>query len=125
MEREYLERCLADGMSLKAIGEATGKHFATVSYWLKKHGLEPNGKAFAPKGPLPAEELQALLEREMTMLEIARHLGTGVTQVRYWVRKHGLEPARVTRRRKIRHAREEGSDEVELLCRSHGLARFK
>ena len=27
-------------MSLDAIGERAGKHPSTVSYWLKKHGLE-------------------------------------------------------------------------------------
>jgi hypothetical protein len=39
MEKELLEQCLADGMSLEAIGELVGKHESTVSYWLKKHGL--------------------------------------------------------------------------------------
>jgi len=27
-------------MSLEAIGKRAGKHESTVSYWLKKHGLE-------------------------------------------------------------------------------------
>lgn len=40
MNKELLEECLAEGMSLEAIGERVGKHESTVSYWLKKHGLE-------------------------------------------------------------------------------------
>jgi IS30 family transposase len=40
MEKELLEDCLAKGMSLEAIGKQVGKHESTVSYWLKKHGLE-------------------------------------------------------------------------------------
>ncbi len=38
MEKEFLEQCLTEGMSLEAIGKRAGKHESTVSYWLKKHG---------------------------------------------------------------------------------------
>jgi hypothetical protein len=61
----------------------------------------------------------------MSLREMARELGTGVMQVRYWVKKHGLEPARVTRQRKIREARAEGRDELELTCAKHGTTRFR
>lgn len=43
MEKGFLEECLANEMSLDAIGERTGRHPSTVSYWLKKHGLEARG----------------------------------------------------------------------------------
>ena len=36
MEQEFLESCLADGLSLEAIGKRVGKHPSTVSYWLKR-----------------------------------------------------------------------------------------
>lgn len=39
MEKELLEECLGEGLSLEAIGKRVGKHESTVSYWLKKHGL--------------------------------------------------------------------------------------
>ncbi len=39
MEKEFLESCLAEGLSLEAIGERVGRHPSTVSYWLKKHGI--------------------------------------------------------------------------------------
>lgn len=39
MDKGWLEECLAAGMSLDAIGERAGKHPSTVSYWLKKYGL--------------------------------------------------------------------------------------
>ena len=32
---------LEEGLSLEQIGERTGRHPSTVSYWLEKHGLEP------------------------------------------------------------------------------------
>lgn len=40
MQKEFLEECLAEGMSLEAIGKKAGKHESTVSHWLKKYGLE-------------------------------------------------------------------------------------
>ena len=43
MQKELLEQCLAEGMSLEAIGKRVGKHESTVSYWLKKHGLDAKG----------------------------------------------------------------------------------
>ena len=39
MEREFLERQLAEGRSLEYIGALVGKDPSTVGYWLKKHGL--------------------------------------------------------------------------------------
>ena len=40
MEKEMLERFLAEGFSLERIGEQVGKDPSTVGYWLKKHGLK-------------------------------------------------------------------------------------
>jgi IS30 family transposase len=39
MDRASLEGYLSQGLSLAEIGKRFGKHEATVSYWLKKHGL--------------------------------------------------------------------------------------
>jgi transposase len=125
MEREYLEDCLAKGMSLKAIGDQAGKHPATVSYWLKKHGLTAAGSKFAPKGPLDRECLQPLIHEGKSMREIARILDTGLMQVRYWVKKYELEPARAVRLRAISEASAAGRGEVELICSKHGRTRFK
>jgi transposase len=126
MERKYLERCLADGMSLKAIGQEVGKHPTTVAYWLGKHGLVAAGsERYAPKGPLPRDQLQTLIDDGHSLREMARILGTGLMQVRYWVKKHGLEPARAVRQREIAAAMAEGRQEVELVCRRHGRTLFK
>jgi transposase len=40
VDKELLEECLGEGLSLEAIGKRVGKHESTVSYWLKKHGLQ-------------------------------------------------------------------------------------
>lgn len=34
MKKQFLEECLAKGMSLETIGELSGKHPSTVRYWL-------------------------------------------------------------------------------------------
>lgn len=40
MDRPSLERFLSEGHSLGDISRRFGLHEATVSYWVKKHGLE-------------------------------------------------------------------------------------
>jgi hypothetical protein len=61
MEKEWLKSCLAKEMSLDAIGQLVGRHPSTVSYWLKKYGLEAvNAELHAPKGPLDRVRLEAL-----------------------------------------------------------------
>jgi transcriptional regulator with XRE-family HTH domain len=60
MEKAVLERRLAEGLSLSAIGERAGKHPSTVSYWLKKHGLTAaRSERYAPRGRLEKSELEA------------------------------------------------------------------
>jgi transposase len=62
MEKEFLEECLAEGMSLEAIGRRADKHASTVSYWLKKHGLEASrADRHAAKGRIEKETLEELL----------------------------------------------------------------
>lgn len=62
MQKELLEECLAEGMSLEAIGKRVGKHESTVSYWLKKHGLEAvRAEKHSAKGAPSKEELERFL----------------------------------------------------------------
>ena len=58
MDKRFLEKCLAQGMSLEAIGEKIGKHPSTVGYWVTKHGLVAhNAERHSPKGGLSKAEL--------------------------------------------------------------------
>lgn len=75
MERGFLEDCLANGMSLEAIGKRVGKHPSTVGYWLKKHGMEARGREkYARRGALRKDELKALAEQNATVREMAERL---------------------------------------------------
>lgn len=119
-----MEDCLANEMSLDAIGELAGKHPSTVSYWLKKYGLTANGAArHAAKGGVSRAELELLVEEGLTIEGIARRLGIGDTTVRRWLRRHGLKTNGARRRAALIEARRSGQRDVELECRRHGLVR--
>jgi transposase len=121
MDKGFLEECLTQGMSLEAIGEQVGKHPSTVSYWLRKLGLKPNGaKKHAGKGPLPAARLEALADSGASLVEMAEQLDRSVATVRYWMAKHGIRSSnsRGPRRRS-------GTARTAIFeCGKHGLTEF-
>lgn len=120
MEKRFLEQCLEQGMSLDKIGERAGKHPSTVSYWLKKHGLAAGGKgAHAPKGPIPEQDLRALIAEDLSLREMAERLGRSVTVVRYWIGRYGIERKRFRRR-----VVPGGSKRETMTCRRHGSTLF-
>jgi hypothetical protein len=125
MEKGYLESCLARGLSLEAIGEQAGKHPSTVSYWLKKHGLRPSGRArHAPKGNVDEVRLRELVEEGASIREMAEEFGAGYSTVRYWLGRLGLETDRSARNREAAHARAAGLDRAYLRCPKHGHTAF-
>lgn len=124
MQKEFLERCLAEGMSLEAIGKKAGKHESTVSYWLKKHGLEAVGaEKHSPKGGISKAELEFLIAEGLTIERIAQRLGVGDTTARRWLRQHDLRTRAGERRRKRADAAERGEREFEAVCAKHGRTR--
>jgi transposase len=120
MEKEFLEECLAEGMSLEAIGKRVGKHESTVSHWLKKHGLEASkSEIHAAKGPPPKEELERLLRLGMSLREIAKRMDRSLATIRHWMRKYELKAA------PHRHGGpQDGRRQTTLSCRSHGRTAF-
>lgn len=121
MEKVFLERCLAQGMSLDAIGKRrAGKHPSTVSYWLKKHGLRARGReAHSPKGRIDEERLRDLVDQGLSLRVIAQSLDRSVTAVRYWIGRY--EIPRASRRRRVIPG---GSKREPMSCRRHGMVLF-
>ena len=125
MQKEFLEECLGEGLSLEAIGRRVGKHESTVSYWLKKHGLVAAGsEVHAPNGKVDQQQLRTLTEAGASIQEMGEALDVGRTTVRYWLRKLGLETQRSSRLRETRAACEEGLMRTYSRCPKHGHTAF-
>ncbi len=125
MDKGFLEECLAEGMSLEAIGKRVGKHESTVSYWLKKHGLVAvHAEKHSAKGGLEKEDLERLLAAGLSLREIAHRLDRSLATVRHWMQKHGLETERSSRLRESKDACRKGSKMAYLKCPKHGPSTF-
>lgn len=120
MQKELLEECLAEGMSLEAIGKRVGKHESTVSYWLKKHGLvAARAEKHSAKGAPSREEMERLLAAGLSLRELAHRLDRSLATVRHWMRRYELAP---NSRRKC--GGESGSRETVARCKHHGETSF-
>jgi 5-methylcytosine-specific restriction endonuclease McrA len=125
MEEAFLDDCLADGLSLEAIGERARKHPSTVSYWFKKHGLSPAGRArHAPKGNVDEARLRELVDEGASIRKMAEEFGAGYSTVRYWLARLGLQTDRTARSREAARARDAGLDRAYLRCPKHGHTAF-
>lgn len=127
MEKAELERYLAEGLTLREIGERTGKHLTTVSYWLKRHGLRAvHASKFAPKRTeISGERLIKLIEEGASLQDLSQVLRLSVSTVRYWLDKYGLETKGMGwRRQQTRRAREAGLRHITRECVHHGMATF-
>ena len=120
MEKEFLEECLAKEMSLGTIAGSVGKHESTVSYWLRKYGLEASQvKKHAAKGPLAKEDLERLLAAGLSLREIAQRLDRSLATIRHWMRRYELKAL------PHRHRNPgDGSRETTQSCRRHGRTAF-
>jgi transposase len=125
VKREFLEECLAEGLSVEQIAERIGRHPSTVTYHMKKHGLEPLGHDIhAPNGKVDPERLRQLIRAGATIREAAAELGVGYSTVRHWLKRLGLETATVRRRREEKRARAKGILGVRRVCPKHGRTIF-
>lgn len=126
MDKDLLERCLADGMSLPEIGRLVKRDPSTVGYWVKRFGLVANGASrYAPKGPLDEERLKALVERGLTVNQIAAELLVSTNRVRYWIKRYDLQrPAARPDADRIAAARSAGQTSIVLECPRHGITEF-
>ena len=96
-----LERYLADGLSLEAIGRRAGRAASTVGYWVSKHGSSPSiTSAGVSRGGITRHRLEELVEAGMSSRAIAARLERSDTTVRYWLDRHGLQTRHAALRRR-------------------------
>jgi transposase len=120
VEKELLEECLGKGLSLEAIGKRVGKHESTVSYWLKKHGLQAShAEVHAARGAPSKDELERQLRLGLSLREIAREMDRSLATIRHWMGKYQLK-APPHRHKGPR----DGTRETTLSCRRHGRTMF-
>jgi transposase len=127
MEKELLERYLSEGLTLREIGERTGKHLTTVGYWLKRHGLRAaNAHRFAPKrSAITKTRLEELVAQGASLNDLSEVLGLSVSTVRHWLQKYQLETSGMGwRRQQTRRAREAGLRHITRNCTHHGMTTF-
>jgi len=127
MDRASLEQLLGRGLSLAEIGRRFDLHEATVSYWVRKHGLSAVGRErYAPKGGLRRDQLEPLVAEGASLAEIANAVGRSIATVRHWLAKYGLRtqcPTRGPRRRPgVQQARVAGQREALVVCDLHGAS---
>jgi transposase-like protein len=120
MDREWLAQELERGRSIADIAREVGRHPATVAYWVNKHRLVSSHAAkHAARGGIAESHLRSLVERGLSIREIAAESGVSPTSVRHWLRRFGLktQPARYAPRGS-RHA-------LIRECRVHGWTTFR
>jgi transposase-like protein len=125
MDKDALQLLLAQGVSVEQIGRRFSRHPSTVSYWMRKHGLEaPNRAKHAGKGGLDRDELADLVARRMTIRQIAGELDRSTATVRHWLRRYGLSTVATQRARDTRTGRAHGESSLVRECARHGRTAF-
>jgi transposase len=128
MDRDSLAVLLSQGLSVEKIGKRFGKDPSTVSYWMKKFGLEaPNRTKHAAKGGIEREELERLVGAGLSIAQIASAVGLSKGTVRHWLCRYGLTTKtahQIRREQVVGPAREAGLLTVSMECRYHGETEF-
>jgi transposase-like protein len=120
MERRLLEERLDAGESYEQIGRSVGRHPSTVSHWARRHGLtSAHAPAHAARGGIASDVLTELVNRGLSVRQIAAELDRSATTVRHWLRAYGLH----TRRRHLK-AVGSGAESVVGTCPRHGESTF-
>lgn len=127
MDRAALKQLLEEGLSLAAIGRRLDRHESTVAYWVDRHGLRANNRErHAARGRLALELLEPMVEKGVSIAQIASEVDRSKAAVRHWLRKYGLRTHRSVGsrpREATRAARASGLAEVTLDCPRHGATK--
>jgi 5-methylcytosine-specific restriction endonuclease McrA len=123
MDRGVLEAWIAEGLSLDEMGRLADRHPSTVSYWLRKYGLEAVGaEVHRARGPLEREELASLVEAGLSIRQLADATDRSTASVRHWLATYDLQTRLAETRQLVAGAA--GAD-LELVCRHHGRTTFR
>lgn len=125
MDEDSLKVLLGRGLSVERIARRFGRDPSTVSYWMKKYGLEaPGREKHAAKGGIDREVLEGLVADGSSIAEIADAVGRSKGTVRHWLKKYGLSTRRSAATGQVSSARAAGLLTVRRECATHGLTDF-
>jgi len=124
MDRECLERCLAEGLSLSQIGAREGKHPSTVGYWLKQHGLAATRAEHGRRVEIDEAHLRDLAAEGLTLAQMAERLNASQSTVKRRLADLGITNRSGSRRQLALSARGRGETCFTAMCRFHGEAKF-
>jgi transposase-like protein len=124
VERDWLAERLEAGASIEAIAREVRRDPSTVSYWVRKHGLtSAHAERHAARGPIERVLLGEIVSCELSIRDMADVLDRSPTAVRHWLRRHGMETARMQRERLGKAALASGLATADLPCPRHGMTR--
>lgn len=125
MDEDSLKLLLARGLSVEQIAKRFDRDASTVSYWMRKHGIEaPNRAKYAAKGGIDRELLEELVVDGRSIAEIAEAVELSKGTVRHWLRKYGLSTQRNAQGTEAASARAAGLLTIRRACATHGLTEF-
>lgn len=102
---ERLRNLIADGLTQAEIARQVGLHPSTISHHCRRHGLTPERAGnHPPRRSLSLQQLTELVERELTIREIAAVVNRSPTTVRDWLGRYGLKTSGSALRGVDRHA---------------------
>ena len=120
MDRAWLDSQLKAGRSIQSIARDVGRDASTVAYWVNKHGLaSQHAPRHARRGGLSRDELVGLVERGLSIRQIAAERGVSATTIRFWLRKYRLRTAPLKYRR-----RDQPPEPTRRECTRHGWTAF-
>jgi transposase len=128
MKRADLQGMLEQGLSLAEIGRRLGRHESTVAYWVAHHGLSAvHADRCAARGGLAREQLKELVDRGMSIGEIADEVDRSKATVRHWLSRYELStanPHRGARQALTKAAKDAGVSRTTMPCSRHGDSEF-
>jgi transposase len=128
MDHASLEELLGRGLSLVQIGCRFGRHESTIAYWVEKHGCaRPTTGSTRHAAGSKGASSRLLVDRGMTIAEIAQAVEPSKSTVRYWLTRHGLKTGGRRGRRaseQVRVAKHSGLLTVHLDCARHGETEY-
>jgi transposase-like protein len=113
---------LADGASYEQLARELGRDASTIWYHARKYGLTSSHSRHTNRGGISRDRLAELVDRRLTVRQIAAELDRGPTTVRHWLDRYGLKTKPLGPKRS-RGGTDGLGEEPELPCPIHGVTR--